>query len=62
MGIVALISGFFTFFNEIVALIKYLQDTPEEKRQKAIARVHEALRQTEQSGGDTSAEEDLFRH
>lgn len=61
MTILAFISGFFTFFGEITSLIKLLQDTPAEKRQKAVAAIHEAIKKTNETGGDTSAEEDLFR-
>jgi hypothetical protein len=60
MTIIAFITGFFTFFNEVVALIKLLQRTPAEKRQDAVAAVHAAVSKSNQTRGDTSDEEALF--
>lgn len=59
MPIIGLISGFFTFFPEVVALIKSLQATPLEKRQQAIAAVHAAIKKTSETG-DTSDEEGII--
>lgn len=58
MGIIELISGFFKFFDHIVGFIKLLQDTPAEKRQKAISASFDAMRKFKE--GDTSDVEDIF--
>lgn len=61
MGIVAAITGFFTFFHEIMGIVQLLQKTPEEKRRDAIGAIHAAIKKANETRGDTSDEEDIFR-
>lgn len=48
--IIALITGFFKFFPEVVNLIKMLQDTPEEERQKLMVKIKDAFDEKKNNG------------
>jgi hypothetical protein len=50
MEYIALIKGFFTFFDQVVALIKLLQKSPASRRQKLLEEMKAELTKIEQGG------------
>ena len=49
-AIIAIIPGFFKFFDEVSAYIKLLQKTPEEKHEALVAKVQGVFNEKDDQG------------
>lgn len=57
---IAIMLGVFKFWDQVTWLVKKLEGTPAENREKMIASVHAAFEQSRTTPGDTDAIEDII--
>lgn len=61
-NMVAILLGILKFWDQVTWLIKELQGTPEEQREKKIAAIRAASQKAMDTKGDTSGYEKVIRN
>lgn len=61
-NLISIVLGILKFWDQVTWLIKTLQDTPQEQREKKIAAIRAASQKAMDTKGDTSGYEKIIRN